>query len=163
EHLKNMIQALTRALDLADAKVSTQDLGEARYLLTRAYFAREDYYRAAVLGEDLARAHPQAARAPQAGALALAGYGQLLAAGQRGRSRCRSRPVAQPRGVPGADLARRHDGRRGAPPARPRAVERQEVSRSSGGAGTYYARLSRRHPDPLSLRSGLPASAKGRG
>jgi hypothetical protein len=80
EHFKNMIQALTRALDLADAKVPAQDLAEARYQLAWAYSAREDYYRAVVLGEDLARTQPKSPRAPLAAGFALYGYGQLLSA-----------------------------------------------------------------------------------
>jgi hypothetical protein len=83
EHSKNMIQALTRGLDLADARVPAQDLADARYLLARAYLAREDYYRAVVLGEDLARTQPRSPRAPQAATFALYGYGQLLGAEMR--------------------------------------------------------------------------------
>jgi TolA-binding protein len=83
EHVRNIIQALTRGLDLADAKVPAQDLGDARYLLARAYFTREDYYRTAVLGEDLARTQPQARRAPQAATYALYAYAQFVTADER--------------------------------------------------------------------------------
>lgn len=78
ENYRNMIAALTRGLDLADSKVTAADLHDARYLLARAYFAKEDYYRAAVVGEDLARTAPQATRAPSAGMFAIYAYAQLI-------------------------------------------------------------------------------------
>lgn len=78
EHLSNMLTALNRAFDLADAKVPPQDFSDARYLLARTYFATDDLYRAAVVGEDLARTAPQANRAPAASTYALFAYLQLL-------------------------------------------------------------------------------------
>lgn len=83
EHLANIIQALHRAVELADTAVSAQELSDARYLLTQAYFAREDWYRAAVLGEDLARTNPQGPRSPAAATLALHAYASLLAEEER--------------------------------------------------------------------------------
>jgi TolA-binding protein len=83
EHIRNIVQALTRGLSLADAKVPAPDLGDARYLLTRAYYSQEDYYRTAVLGEELARTASALPRAPQAATYALYAYAQLIAAGER--------------------------------------------------------------------------------
>lgn len=83
EHLKNIQTALDRAFDLADAKVTAQELADARYLFARSAFSLGDYYRAAVLGEDLARNMPRAGRAPAAGTYALFAYSQLLAESER--------------------------------------------------------------------------------
>lgn len=78
-HFKNMVDALERGLDLADAKSASEDVNQARLLLAYAYLTRGDYYRAAVVGEDLARSEPRFAQAPMAGAYALSAYGQLVA------------------------------------------------------------------------------------
>ena len=53
-HFRNMVEALTRALDLADVRSSAEDVHQARLLLAYAYLALGDYYRAAVAGEDSA-------------------------------------------------------------------------------------------------------------
>ncbi len=78
QHFQTLIEALHRGLELADAKVPADDQADARYLLTYAYLASGDPYRAAIVGEELARAEPKAARASQAGAYALFAYGQVV-------------------------------------------------------------------------------------
>jgi hypothetical protein len=76
---RNMVEALTRGLDLADARSSAEDVHQARLLLAYSYLALGDYYRAAVAGEDLARSEPKTAQAPLGGAYALSAYAQLIA------------------------------------------------------------------------------------
>jgi hypothetical protein len=78
-HLASMVAALNRGLDLADAKNRAADLQQARLLLAYAYLTLGDYYRAAVVGEDLARTEPKSARVAMAGAYALSAYAQLIA------------------------------------------------------------------------------------
>jgi hypothetical protein len=77
--LQNMVQALNRGLDLADAQSSIEDVNQARLLLIYAYLALNDYYRAAVAGEELARTEPRIGQASMAGAYALSAYAQLVA------------------------------------------------------------------------------------
>ncbi len=78
QRYQNVLEALNRGLDLADATVSAEEVNDARYLLTYTYLASEDYYRAAVTGEDLARTEAKSARAPMAGAYALRAYTLIL-------------------------------------------------------------------------------------
>lgn len=78
-HLKNIVDALNRGLDLADAKSPAEEVNQARLLLVYAYLALEDHYRAAVAGEELARAEPKFSQAAMAGAYALSAYAHLLA------------------------------------------------------------------------------------
>jgi hypothetical protein len=79
KHIDNMAVALNRALELVDEKTPPDDLIEARYLLTFLYLNElKDPYRAAILGEDLARRAPASDRAGIAGAYALEGYYQIL-------------------------------------------------------------------------------------
>jgi hypothetical protein len=78
-HFNNMVEALNRGLDLADAKNATEDVNQARWLLAYGYLVLEDHYRAAVVGEELARTEPKFAQAAMAGAYALSAYAQLIA------------------------------------------------------------------------------------
>ncbi|HLJ93225.1 MAG TPA: hypothetical protein VKU02_08555 [Gemmataceae bacterium] len=78
-HLRNLVEALNRGLDLAGAATPKEDLNQARLYLAYAYLALEDDYRAAVAGEELARTEPKSAQAAMAGAYALSAYAQLLA------------------------------------------------------------------------------------
>src|SRR5262249_42760746 len=65
--------------ELVDEKTPPDDLIEARYLLTFLYLNElKDPYRAAILGEDLARRAPASDRAGIAAAYALEGYYQIL-------------------------------------------------------------------------------------
>jgi hypothetical protein len=78
EHFQRIVEALTRGLDLASSSSPAEEINDARYLLAYAYLTTEDFYRAAVAGEDLARTDPRALQAPMAGAYALQAYAALL-------------------------------------------------------------------------------------
>jgi hypothetical protein len=79
KHIDDMALALNRALELADSKTPPRDLAETRYLLTFLYLNEfKDPYRAAILGEDLARREPTSDRAGAAAAYALDAYHQIL-------------------------------------------------------------------------------------
>jgi hypothetical protein len=78
EYFANMLEALNKALDLADEKVTVEQRNEARYLLVYAYLASEDYYRAAIAGEDLARNEAKSVKAPLGGAYALRAYAAII-------------------------------------------------------------------------------------
>jgi hypothetical protein len=84
EHYKNIVESLNRAIDLADTKVSTSELNDARYLQAYAYLATGDYYRAVVTGEEMARTESQSVHAAMAGAYALRSYAMLIGAGEQG-------------------------------------------------------------------------------
>lgn len=77
KHYKNVVQAVLRGLELVNEKVTTQDQVDARYLLIYALLMTNDPYRAAVVGEDLARTYPGSSRAGTAGAYALHAYAQI--------------------------------------------------------------------------------------
>lgn len=79
KHLGNVIQSLSRALDMVDDQTSSKDQVEAQYLLTFAYLSSDLPYQAAVLGEDLARRDPKSNRAVTAAGYALEAYGKILA------------------------------------------------------------------------------------
>ena len=78
EHFLTMINALSRGLTLTDTKTAPEDKADARFLLTYSYLASGDPYRAAVVGEELARTDPKASRAPQAATYALYAYSQVI-------------------------------------------------------------------------------------
>src|SRR5207237_5493415 len=73
-----ILEALNRGLDMADAGAAPEEVSEARFLLAYAYYTLEDYYRAAVIGEDLARTEARSVRAPTAAVYALQSYYALL-------------------------------------------------------------------------------------
>jgi len=77
-HLKNILTALQQALRLADDKTSPPQLAEARSYLTFVYLVSGDPYRAAVMGEDAARAVPATKRSAAAAGYALEGYASIL-------------------------------------------------------------------------------------
>jgi hypothetical protein len=87
QHFTNIIAALTRALDLADAKTPAVDRTEARYILGYAYLSAGDPYRAALVCEDLARTEPKSNRAATAAGYALEGYTQVIGEEERGAAR----------------------------------------------------------------------------
>lgn len=86
KYLEDMISALNRGLALASAGVPVADLADARSLLAKAYWLAGDPYRAAVLGEEVARMHKDSWRAPLSGACAILAYAQILAGEQRAGS-----------------------------------------------------------------------------
>jgi hypothetical protein len=78
-HYDNIVRALTRGLDLVSSKIRPDDVADARYLLTYAYLATGDYYRAAVLGEELSRRDAASSHAAPAGTYALRAYAYIIA------------------------------------------------------------------------------------
>jgi hypothetical protein len=79
QHLRTAIAAFRRGLQLADGKTSFAKLADARYYLTYAYLMAGDPYRAAVVGEDLARAQPPTKRSAAAAGYALEAYSTIAA------------------------------------------------------------------------------------
>ncbi len=60
-----------RAIELSDAKSNLTNLNLVRYMLSYFYYAKKQYYEAAVIGEFLARKYPDAAKARPAAQIAL--------------------------------------------------------------------------------------------
>ena len=96
QHLKDVLEALKRALRQADDKTSPQPLAEARRQLTFVYLLTGDPYRAALLGESLARAEPVTKGAAAAAGYALDAYGAILSepSGNTESTRARLRGLA---------------------------------------------------------------------
>src|SRR5262249_35073545 len=69
---------LTRAIDLADAETSSDELNDARCLLTFADLESGDYYAAVVIGEELAHTAPKFRDAASAAIYALRAYAALI-------------------------------------------------------------------------------------
>lgn len=100
-HMKNIIGALLRALEIAEAVkgvgVDSKDVSDARYMLTYAYLSTSDLYRAAIFGEHMARSDPNSSRSTSAAAYALQAYVQLTSeaeragAGEKELNACRTR------------------------------------------------------------------------
>lgn len=78
QHFQNIVDSVTRGLELADDKAAATDLIEARYLLIYALLVLAKPYEAAIVGEDLARSYPHSPRAAPAGGYALHAYAQVL-------------------------------------------------------------------------------------
>jgi hypothetical protein len=95
EHLKTAIAAFQRGLQFADEDTPFTQLGEARYYLTYIYLMAGDPYRAAVLGEDLARSRPPSKRAAAAAGYALQAYGDIALASKQAGDRERLRDLAR--------------------------------------------------------------------
>ena len=83
QHLRTAIAAFRRALWLADAKTSFSKLTDARFFLTYIYLMADDPYRAAILGEDLARARPPTKRSATAAGYALQAYNTIATGTKR--------------------------------------------------------------------------------
>jgi hypothetical protein len=83
QRFQNIVASLNRALDFADAKTPAADLADARYTLSFAYLATGDPFRAAIVGEDLARREPRSQRASTAAAYALDAYAQIIGDDER--------------------------------------------------------------------------------
>ena len=58
-----------RAIELSDAKSNLVNLNLVRYMVSYFYYAKKQYYEAAVIGEFLARKYPDAAKARPAARL----------------------------------------------------------------------------------------------
>lgn len=80
-------EAFRLAMTLADNDTDIAALNEVRYFLCWLYWEKQDYYRAAVLGEFLARRYPDHPAASSAAKLAMASlerlYSNALAAGAK--------------------------------------------------------------------------------
>src|SRR5262249_5389428 len=79
----------------ADAGVPSQKVTDARYYLAFVYLIAGDPYRAAVVGEDLARVRPPTRRSAAAAAYALEAYAQILSRQDVPGNRDRVRDLAQ--------------------------------------------------------------------
>jgi hypothetical protein len=79
-HLRRVADALTRAIDSADGKVTARDILRAKKDLTDTYLNLEDLHRAAVLGEELARSNAPVPETAQAAGFALEAYARILTA-----------------------------------------------------------------------------------
>jgi hypothetical protein len=66
-----------RALELADASTSEEDINGVRYYLSYLYYTQQRYHRAAVLAAFVARRYPNGAAARECANIALAAYQQL--------------------------------------------------------------------------------------
>src|SRR5262249_39245981 len=87
--LKRIVAALAKAIEQAERKPANKEeademptapeLLDARYVLTYFYLISGDPYRAAVLGEDLARMRPINRKSALAAAYALEAYNQIAA------------------------------------------------------------------------------------
>ncbi len=75
------------ALRLADAGVEPDDVNVVRYYLAFLYWMRDDYYRAAVMGEFLARRYPSGVAARQGAKIALAAYAKMFSDAKPGAER----------------------------------------------------------------------------
>ncbi len=95
EHLKAAIAAFRRGLALADAKAPFQKLSEARFYLAYIYLLAGDLYRAAIVGEDLARSRPPTPRSAAAAGYALQAYADIAGATKRPGDRERLRDLAK--------------------------------------------------------------------
>src|SRR5262249_439182 len=78
ERYAHLREALNRGLDLRQPTDREEEVDEARAVLAYTYLVTEDYYRAAVVGEDLARTGYASRHAPMAGIYALRAYILLL-------------------------------------------------------------------------------------
>jgi hypothetical protein len=78
KHLRNVALALQRALDVADSSVPRHDLIKAGSDLTDIYLNLGDRYRAAVMGEHVARTNPPSRETAHAAAFALEAYLAVL-------------------------------------------------------------------------------------
>lgn len=85
-HVENVISSLHRALEMVDEKVPAAEVIDARAMLAYAYLNAGDPYRAAVLGEHIARTEAGSNRAPAAAAYALQAYAQVLADDEKAKS-----------------------------------------------------------------------------
>jgi hypothetical protein len=77
QHLKDVIKSLDKAMALATSKTPLQKIDDARSLLSGAYLASNDPYRAAVVAEALGRARPPTRKSPEGAALAIQTYAAL--------------------------------------------------------------------------------------
>ena len=83
---------ISAATTLVDDDTDPKLLNEVRYFLCWLYWESEDYYRAAVLGEFLARRYPDHPAAASAAKISMASFERLYAqVGKAESGRCRHR------------------------------------------------------------------------
>ena len=89
EGMEDARRLLNTAMMLVDSDTDISKLNEVRYFVSWLYWEEGDYYRAAVLGDFLARRYPDHAAAASAARIAIASYerlGQQAAAAGENRS-----------------------------------------------------------------------------
>jgi hypothetical protein len=77
EHLATLIEALERALKLADAKTSVNEVNDVHFFLAVAHMLSGDLEKAAAESENVARLKEPSSKSPLAAAYALRAYGAL--------------------------------------------------------------------------------------
>lgn len=77
-HLQTIIEAIRRGLNLADAKTPAAKQEEARYYLAYTHLLAGDPYRAAVVGDELARTQPPSKHSAAAAVYALEAYAMVV-------------------------------------------------------------------------------------
>ncbi len=83
DHLHTAVAAFRRGLSLAGGKANYSQLADARYYLSYVYLMADDPYRAAIVGEDLARDPVPSKRAAAAAGYALQAYSAIATATKR--------------------------------------------------------------------------------
>jgi hypothetical protein len=78
-HVQTIIEAFRRALNLANDSTPAQKQEEARYYLAYTHLLAGDPYRAAVVGDHLARAEPPTKRSAAGALYALEAYAMVVA------------------------------------------------------------------------------------
>ena len=84
---KDAVKYFRLAMRLADKGIEPDDINVVRYYLAFLYWLNNDYYRAAVMGEFLARRYPDGVAARQGAKIALAAYAQLFGGAKPGDDR----------------------------------------------------------------------------
>lgn len=78
QQLETIVAAFNRAVQLGDQKATPQDIADARFYMAYTYYLAGDLYRAAVLGEFLARQEPPGKRSPAGANYAIQAYTNIL-------------------------------------------------------------------------------------
>jgi hypothetical protein len=78
DHLRNVIAAFERGLQVADAKTPAAKMNDVRFYLTVSYMLNDELDKAAKTGEELARLKIPSAKSADAAAYALQAYTALL-------------------------------------------------------------------------------------
>ncbi len=95
KRIEAVVKAFRRALQLDRKDVRPSKLSEAKFLLASAYKARGDLYRAAVMGEAIARANPPSQYGPDAAAYAIEAYQGIMGKEENVYNRQRFRDLAE--------------------------------------------------------------------
>jgi hypothetical protein len=82
QHLEKLahraLEYLNQALALKDNSIPRNDINDVRYLQSVCYFAVEQYYEAALIGEFLLERYPSMPRSQQAAGLVLRSYQEII-------------------------------------------------------------------------------------